>query len=762
MIQKIVILCCCIFASLLCFSQSPDRPVNNISADLKKSVNDADKANLLLELALAYVYKPGEEKNDLDSALLFIKQAENINNKILHDKAIEAKIYFTYSNTYREKGDTATGHPYINKSISLYETLLFPEDLGNAYLEIKNYYGDAGREDIPKVIDYLNKALNQFNLSANKERQADVLKNMADYNIILRKYGEALTELNESLNIYTSIHKKDLQGVYDLLNLVHVNLGDYPTAIKYGLQAEKTALQQKDSTMMLCTIYYRLALVYNKWYNYNSAEAAEYYRKALDIALKHKDYESIQFITVSLCYQLVKLHNSQKAISLIHELGSNVQMNNWADSLYVFSSYIEVYLEAGQLIKAKGCADFLTSILSDTSKNLMNEQPDLAYKGLVDYFISIHEYQVAQKYAAINLSFCKKNTNKAIIATAYHYKSRADSAVGDFKSALDNYKAAININDSLFNDNKAFQFAQMQVAFNTKQKEDSLKINQQNIQMLTSKNETDLKKAGLTRNIIIVSALSLVIILFTGYQLKQNNNRKLQAQQKEISNKNEILQQTVSEKNKLLEEKEWLVKEIHHRVKNNLQIVISLLNTQSKYLDNKEAIEAISESRHRMQAMSLIHQKLYQGENTTLVNMQTYITELAAYLEASFNTGKQINFQTNIEAIELDLSQAIPIGLILNEVITNAIKYAFEDREAGCIYINMHNVHDDKIVLEVKDNGNGMIEDFDIKNSTSMGMRLITGLAKQINGRLVFENKNGVCVLVEFIKETKLSSISIA
>ncbi|MEO8108796.1 MAG: sensor histidine kinase [Ginsengibacter sp.] len=742
------------------FTQSSDRSIKLINADLKKSVNNTEKANLLLELALAYVHKPGEEKSDLDSALLLIRQAENINIKILHDKIIEAKTYFVYSNAYREKGDTATGHPYINKSISLYETLLFPEDLGNAYLEIKNYYGDAGREDIPKVIEYLNKALNQFNLSANKERQADVLKNMADYNIILRKYGEALTELNESLNIYTSIHKKDLQGVYDLLNLVHVNLGDYPTAIKYGLLAEKTALQQKDSTMMLCTIYYRLALVYNKWYNYNSAEAAEYYRKALDIALKHKDYESIQFITVSLCYQFVKLHTPEKAIKLIYDLGKNVQLNNWADSLYVFSSYIEVYREAKQLNKAKIYADYLTSILSDTSKDLMNEQPDLAYKGLVDYFISDHEYQLAQKYATINLSFCKKNTNKAIIATAYHYKSRADSAVGDFKSALDNYKAEININDSLFNDNKAFQFAQMQVAFNTKQKEDSLKINQQNMQLLSAQNKVDLKRAALTRNIIIISALSLLIILLIGYQLKQNNNRKLQAQQKEISNKNEVLQQTVSEKNKLIEEKEWLVKEIHHRVKNNLQIVISLLNTQSKYLDNKEAIEAISESRHRMQAMSLIHQKLYQSENTTSVNMQSYITELSDYLKTSFNSGREINFIIDVDAIELDISQAIPVGLILNEAITNAIKYAFKAREAGAIQIKMKENSSDKVVLEIKDNGIGLPVNFDLKNSTSMGMRLINGLAKQINAAFTLEGRHGVRMELVFIADLKLKVLS--
>ncbi len=187
----------------------------------------------------------------------------------------------------------------------------------------------------------------------------------------------------------------------------------------------------------------------------------------------------------------------------------------------------------------------------------------------------------------------------------------------------------------------------------------------------------------------------------------------------------------------------------------------SLLNTQAKYLNNEDAIKAIEESRHRMHAMSLIHQKLYQPENTTSVNIQTYITELSDYLKTSFNNGKEINFLINVDEILLDISQAIPIGLILNEVITNAIKYAFEGREAGSVYINMHNIQDNKILLGIKDNGIGLPGNFDLKDSTSMGMRLIYGLAKQINGKLIFENKDGVSVQVEFINDTKLTSIGI-
>lgn len=762
MLKKISFIFFILTAHATAFAQSTDRSIKDINADLKNAKADSSKASLLLELALAYVHKPGEEKSDLDTALLLAKQAENINNKILHDKAVEAKTYFVYSNAYRERGDTAIGHQYINKAVSIYKTLSSPADLGNAYLEITSYYNGISRMDVPYVLQLADSALNQFKIAGNPERQALTLKKMADLNNLIGNYGKALGDLRETLNIYKANHTKNIQDVYDLLNLVNINLGDYPTAIENGLLAEQTALQAKDSGMGLCTIYYRLALAYNKWTNYNSNQAADYYLKALNIALRNKDYPSIQFITVALCYQFVNLHQPGKAITIVNKLGNNVKFNDWTDSLYLFSAYLPVYVETKQFDKAKFYADYLIKVLSDTAKDFIDEQPDLAYKSLVTYFINTHQYQLAEKYANINLSFSKKNTNRALVAVAYNYKARADSAVGDFKSALKNYLLANIINDSIFNDNKAFQFAQMQVAFNTKQKEDSLKINQQDIQMLTAKNEADLKKADLIRNIIIISAISLLLILFAGYQLKQNNNKKLQVIQKQINQQNKTLTQTVLEKNKLLEEKEWLVKEIHHRVKNNLQIVISLLSTQSKYLDNKEAVAAISESRHRMQAISLIHQKLYQSENTTSVNMQTYITELSDYLKTSFNNGKEIDFLINVDEILLDISQAIPIGLILNEIITNAIKYAFEERAAGNIQIKMLCIDENKILLEIKDNGVGLPDNFDLKNSTSMGMRLVTGLAKQINGKLNFENIDGVCVQVEFINDTKLISISIA
>ena len=132
----------------------------------------------------------------------------------------------------------------------------------------------------------------------------------------------------------------------------------------------------------------------------------------------------------------------------------------------------------------------------------------------------------------------------------------------------------------------------------------------------------------------------------------------------------------------LLVDKDWLIKEVHHRVKNNLHLIVSLLETQSSYLYNNAALEAIVESQSRIQAIALIHQKLYLDANVSTIDMSSYIQELIHYITDSFGTSHfNIFFLQNLENIFLDVEQAIPVGLILTEAITNAIKYAFKGRD---------------------------------------------------------------------------------
>src|SRR6202000_3217878 len=182
----------------------------------------------------------------------------------------------------------------------------------------------------------------------------------------------------------------------------------------------------------------------------------------------------------------------------------------------------------------------------------------------------------------------------------------------------------------------------------------------QNIKLLTQQGvvqQAELKQNKLTRNIMIAgSVLMLVILLllFSQFRLKQRTN-------KEMNKSNLALKQLVTEK-------EWLIKEVHHRVKNNLQTIISLLESQAAYLEN-DALKAIETSQNRIFTMSLIHQKLYQSEDIQTINMASYIPELVEYLKDSFINSHRIDFKTNIDPVSLDASIAIPLALIINEAV---------------------------------------------------------------------------------------------
>lgn len=262
----------------------------------------------------------------------------------------------------------------------------------------------------------------------------------------------------------------------------------------------------------------------------------------------------------------------------------------------------------------------------------------------------------------------------------------------------------------------------------------------------TAKSNTDSHHISRIRYDFIVISGLLFIILGLLFRLKKSKNKSqqiLQSKDKDIDTRNEAL-------NKLYAEKEWLLKELHHRVKNNLQIVISLLNTQSAYLENKDALLAIQDSQHRMNAMSLIYQKIYESENLEIIDMCWYIPELVNYLKGVFNTDKKISYKLDIECVDLDISKAIPLGLILNEAIINAIKYAYPETVQGEVNIRLKKIEDEMYQLIISDNGVGVPDHFELRNRNSLGMNLMHGLSSQVDGTFNIESKNGLTITINF------------
>jgi PAS domain S-box-containing protein len=200
-----------------------------------------------------------------------------------------------------------------------------------------------------------------------------------------------------------------------------------------------------------------------------------------------------------------------------------------------------------------------------------------------------------------------------------------------------------------------------------------------------------------------------------------------------------------------LRDKEVLLKEIHHRVKNNLQIVYSLLRLQYRRVEDRFAAEILMEAQNRIKAIALIHEKLYRSENLSQVNLTQYVPNLVAGLLHSYQTSsKPIQLNTDIEPISLDLDAAIPCGLILNELITNALKYAFPGDRLGEIRVKFYKNPDHTATLVVQDNGIGLPRELNIAQTDSLGLGLVQDLVQQINGCLSIDRTQGTIFKITF------------
>ncbi|MEZ4960045.1 MAG: histidine kinase dimerization/phosphoacceptor domain -containing protein [Saprospiraceae bacterium] len=199
------------------------------------------------------------------------------------------------------------------------------------------------------------------------------------------------------------------------------------------------------------------------------------------------------------------------------------------------------------------------------------------------------------------------------------------------------------------------------------------------------------------------------------------------------------------------QEKEFLIKEIHHRVKNNLQVLSSLLYLQSKHIKDDAALDAVREGQNRVEAMGLIHQKLYMGDNLAAVEMRDYLHNLGDTLLDAFRLDdNRIKITYHLEPLHLDVDTAIPLGLIINELVTNALKYAFPDGREGVVEISLWKNDAGKLCLKVADNGVGRHGAPELKNSTSFGTSLVQLLSKKLKGAPQVLDTDGYATLIEF------------
>jgi len=200
-----------------------------------------------------------------------------------------------------------------------------------------------------------------------------------------------------------------------------------------------------------------------------------------------------------------------------------------------------------------------------------------------------------------------------------------------------------------------------------------------------------------------------------------------------------------------LREKEALLKEVHHRVKNNLQVVSSLLGLQSRVINDPALRKMFEESQNRVYSMALLHESLYQSDNLSQIDFPEYIEQLADHLFRSYGvTADRIRLRTDFEPIALHMDAAVPCGLIINELLSNSLKYAFPDGRSGEIRMGLHGLKNSEIHLVIADDGVGLKNCVDWTTTRSLGLRLVRSLAQQLGATIEVSSEKGMEVQLTF------------
>ncbi len=301
------------------------------------------------------------------------------------------------------------------------------------------------------------------------------------------------------------------------------------------------------------------------------------------------------------------------------------------------------------------------------------------------------------------------------------YKISVLQELDQYEEAYYTYKQLIAYQDSIAVIQDKERLDVLQVVYEVEQK--NREIQEQELRALTAESIAQDRRVRsrflFTGLIVSLMVVAFYIVLAT--QRKRKNNK--------IAEKNSIIEQS-------LQEKEMLLKEIHHRVKNNLQVISSLLSLQSDTLEDDASIQAIENSQQRVMSMSLVHESLYQTEEIKEIDVKEYIPRLYEYLSGIFGINKNgVEVQYALPSIKLDTKRAIPFGLMLNEVITNAFKYAFIPEKKGVLTFTAE-VQEQHMTLTISDNGPGFEEsDYDHSGTESLGMQLIDDMAHQLKAR---------------------------
>jgi len=529
----------------------------------------------------------------------------------------------------------------------------------------------------------------------------------------LNSWDSAEYYYKEALSIREESQSTRIASSLNNLGVVFMDQEDYEEAIRYYIKAMEVR-QLSNDTIGVALTKINLGLIFKKQGIYN--KALTYYQEAIETLEKFNQQKHLEvaLLNMGAIYNTLKKYDTAALYNIkLRDLARkrSSQRNLAKSFVNLANSYHGLGLLDSSLYYAnKGLAFFESQ--KDTL-NMANSLLSIAQSHLGD---RKYESVIANSKRLEQLN--KIIGNKEIAIENQLMLAKAYANLNDYENAYTKLENSFYLKDSFLTTSLNETISDLTVKYETEQKE-------KEISQLKIRNQEAIiaeQKTSNQRNVLLFLAGFLIlgaILLFLLLRTKSKSNAIVA---------------------KSLSEKETLLKEIHHRVKNNLQVISSLLSLQSRYIEDKDAQALVNDGQNRVKSMALIHQKLYQRDNLTGVDVLDYIQNLSSTLQSAYGIDSgTVKVTYDIDSLNLDVDTMIPFGLILNELISNAFKHAFPSGE-GILDI-LFKEKDHQLLLTVKDNGPGSTKD--IEKSASFGIRMIHSLSRKLEATVDFDFNNG-------------------
>lgn len=504
-----------------------------------------------------------------------------------------------------------------------------------------------------------------------------------------------------ALKVIESYDHTGEKGVYytyalNTISAYYLSRGDAKQALEYGHKQLEAAIELKDS-LSISNSYTVLCAVYEM--QENIPEAINYAKKALAMNKQTNNTTNRTVVLGNIATLLLRSHQPEEALKYC-QLSIHYSEHIFKDVRSAAMAYMlagESHTQLKNFDSAKHYLEKADLYIENISSP--NDKTKL-WMLYANAFIASEDYNKAKEYLSKAIAMAKEKNFIKLYSESVESYAEVSALSGNYQDAYTYLKKFNAVNDSLTNADVQSAVADIREKYESDKKDERIAQQKRDNKLLT---------------IGIVIAFILTALILFQYIQQRRASRTIQAQSDKLT---------------------LLMKELHHRVKNNLQIISSLLSLQSFRIKDDAASKAVRDGQQRIEAMSLIHQRLYTRDNITEINIKEFISDLIDSLQSAYGFGQDdITIKLNIDNELMNVDQAIPLSLIINELVTNAFKYAYEDDKESELIVNL-NKYGDNLQLVVADNGKGVdIQEWNNKEG-SFGKELIQTFVKQLNGNI--------------------------